>query len=278
MTTEPDAAQPDANGITGSAEADARRWAFRRLGIEVASQPPSTSELLRRVTEWEYVIPPDAVDAVQLIANPSSLALRPTVIERAGQLGKSHRCREAADLFRQRFFEIPNVERRRHWNGLVAECAGDPRLLAVLDRLKPGLDAIRPNLTTDEHLNHLIAVCCDSFIAHPIQATRIREAFCKAWRRDHGTWDKTTVLAIKKYFEFVGTVGSWIIDAGDPLWRESLRGIRLSKVSSSYVRIAPSLGDTNWPLRIAFAFIAVIVGGLVIFGIVTEITHRARFL
>ncbi len=269
---------------TISVEADARRWAIRTLGLDKQPEPPDAAAVLRRVTESEYALSPEWIDAAHIVANASSFDTRSTAFNHAGALGRHDRCRAALSTFIDQFFDLRCEERHRCWRILVTECANEPALVLWLNRLEPGLNVNLPPLTDNPNHSHLIQTCRDVFLARSVTAARLRREFCELWRSDVGMWEDVTDEALEQYPQFFEAAAPWVDEFGDRRWRESSmelkaaparepwavplkpippsRWARFSEQTDKFVSVVVTASIFGLVLAVFFCLASIIVGGL----------------
>lgn len=203
------------------ADADARSWAIRLLELDEPVERLDAAAMLRLVAKADYVLAPECIDAVQIVANPSSFAARSGPLELAAALGGHQRHHEVVASFIQQFFDFSCDERRRRWKSLVGDCAKESALALWLNRLEQGLDVELPPLTENSNFNHLIQACRDVFLSRPAKASRLRLEFCEMWRRDISTWEGVTDEALERHPRFFETVAPWVDEFRDLRLHES---------------------------------------------------------
>ena len=170
----------------------------------------STSDLLRRVTEWEYVMPPEAVDAVQVLANPGGLAPGSRVMELAARRGSELRRADKVADFADVIFDLSPEDRTQRWQALLDECRDDPPLMRWLNDLAPGLDVLVPPQSTNERFNRLVAECCQTFrLRHPANIRR-RQEFLAECHSDRVLWEMAARDLKSRYPLFVGKIATWV--------------------------------------------------------------------
>ena len=249
-----------------SVEADARRWAVLTLGLDKQTESPDAAAVLRRVTESEYALAPEWIDAAQIVADPSSRDAQSTTFKQAAALGRHDRCRAALTIF----FDLPGDERRRRWQDLVGDCATEPALTMWLKRLEPGLDVDLPPLTENSIVSHLIQTCHDVFLARPVIAARLRREFCELWRSDFATWEDATDEALERHPLFFEAIAPWVDEFGDRRWRESLQEAKPTPVREPWaVPLEPTpprpwIGYSEKLLNYTSLALAVLFFGLVL--------------
>lgn len=190
-------------------EIDSRRWARHKLGID-DTQALTAADTLRRVMEWEYVLPPEAVDAMQLLANPDGIKPESRVVELATRWGGERRREQAVTDFAQTFFDLAPEERTRRWQTLRDECRDDPRSTRWLNDLAPGLDVVVPVSSTEERFVRLVAECCQSFVMRLPGRARRRQAFVIECRADREEWEIAASTLQKLHPLFVEPVAKWV--------------------------------------------------------------------
>lgn len=190
--------------------ADAIRWARHSLRIDDADAASSTADLLRRVTEWEYVIPPDAVDAVQLLANPEGLAPGSRGMELAARRGSELRREREVTDFAGVFFDLAPGQRTPRWQALRDECRDDRKLTRWLDDLAPGLDVAVPPTSTNERFNRLVTECCQTFVMRRPASIRRRQEFLAECHSDRVLWEMTARELKSRHPLFVGQIATWV--------------------------------------------------------------------
>ena len=249
---------------------DAVRWARQSLQIDDVGSAPSTAELLRRVTESEYLLSPETADAVQLLADPDGLAPGSHIASLATQRGREQRLAAAVADCANEFFDLACDERRRRWKTLVDECANEPASAVRLNRLELGLDVEPPPLTDSANGNHLIQTCRDAFLARPLTAARLRRELCEMWRADVSTWEDVTDDALERHPQFFKAVAPWVDEFGDRRWRESLQEAKPAPAREPWavpqepIPPSPWIGYSEKVLNYTSLVLAVVFFGLVL--------------
>ncbi len=189
--------------------ADAEHWARHSLRIDDVNSAPSTAELLRRVTEWEYVVSPETADAVQLLANPEGLA-ESNITALATQRGCEQRWEALVADFTNEFFDLTPDQRGQRWQFLMDECREIPRLVDRLCDLSLGVEIAGVPTSTDDLINELVQACCKIFIALPPTKIRMRQDFMAMCRADPHPWEAAAQELQSTDADFVSHIAPWV--------------------------------------------------------------------
>lgn len=190
-----------------STSLSARRWSEQILDF---SNGVDRITSLKYLTEFDYVLPADQVDALQILNNPTGLSLRSQTLERADLKGRRDHLTLAVAAFARSYFETSPSERRRQWETLYHQCDTFPDLRRRLDALAPALSIERIPPVGDEVLNRLVEVCCRVFVARDPERARQRQEFILLYCQDPFRW----LAAIRRLLStepgFVEKVAPWL--------------------------------------------------------------------
>lgn len=190
-----------------STSLSARRWSEQVLGI---SDGVDRIRLLKRLTEFDYVVPADQVDAMQILVNPLGPSLRPQTLERADREGRRDRQTSAVASFAHSYFKVPVSERRGKWTTLRHQCDQCPALLRWLDDLAPALDLERAPRMGDEVLNHLIELCCQTYVAREPARARQRQEIILTCCQNPNQWLAPVRRLAAEEPRFTAQVAPWL--------------------------------------------------------------------
>lgn len=221
----------------------ARQWAFRTLNFRTLSddcsyRPSDITWLLATVTEADYQLPGDDVNAAQIVARTLALDQSPAIGIHAMMAGRHHQLREEVADFTSVFFELTIGTRTQRWQALAQRCLDFPDLATQLDRLKPALEITFPSSIEDPLERQLLQTCREAFLASNPTAARIRRRFCSEWRKDPETWEKVVDAIVLKHDDLIQTIAPWIDAFGDQRFHETgLRPIRYAEHLSLHAGI-----------------------------------------
>lgn len=196
MTTEPSALDV------------AHEWARQTLGRDQATDVPS---LLRRISNNDYAMPGDQIDAVQIAVGSGRPADRAEIIYRTTQAMRRQRLENEITQFQQQFFELSGYERDITWQTLIGEATEDPDLTVRLTRLLSGINVECPSEPEDLNQKRLWKVCREIFLASPPVATSLRAATIAEWTADPATWDEAARTLVRVNRAFYRAVAPWLI-------------------------------------------------------------------
>lgn len=191
-------------GNSNTTTLDARRLAEQLLDLD----QPGISQLLRYVTESEYVVSEDQANAAQVLVNPQRLS--PAAFNQAVLCGRQHRCALAVAALAESFFELPPTQRRQQWQTLYVECQQFPGLLRWLEALKPALDAERVHEPDNEPFNKLVDLCCQTFVARGIEKARRRQDVYRQYFQDPHYWRPAVQRFRIMHSRFGSLVAPWM--------------------------------------------------------------------
>ena len=230
------------------ASSDAVRWARRSLRIDDVESASSTAELLRRVTEWEFVVSPETADAVQLLANPAGLAAGSNFAALATQRGCEQRWEALVADFANEFFDLTPDQRGQRWRVLMDECPQIPSLVPWIFNLALGIEIAGVPSSTDDRFNELVQSCCQSFVARPPANIRMRQEFMAMCRADPDQWEAVANGLQSTHADFVRHVAPWIEDFSDHQWRESLQAAKPAHARVSWPVPLEPIPPSRWIL------------------------------
>lgn len=193
--------------------ADAIRWARHSLRIDDVDAASSVADLLRRVAEREYVVPPEAAAAVLLLANPEGLAAGSNIAALAKERGRDQRLKKDVTDFANVFFDLAPRGRTERWQTLMNDCRDRPAMIQWLSDLRPGLIVILMPSSSDEHFNELVNECREIFVMRRLAGIRRRQEFVAMCREDHLIWELAAQKLQSEHPFFTGNIATWI----DPL-------------------------------------------------------------
>jgi hypothetical protein len=189
---------------------DAVEYSRRLLQCNDSRAAESTADLLCRVSEWEYVISPEAIDAVQLLANPTGPGVPSGFAGMAAQLGRGQRLEKEVAEFAKCFFDFTPDERAQRWMTLSDACRGIPALSQWLFDLVPGLETDGYPASDDDLVNELVKACREVFVLpHPAGARR-RQEFIAMCRQDATAWEDAALQLQINHPQFIGAIATWV--------------------------------------------------------------------
>ena len=212
MTTEPSALDV------------AREWAQETLGRDQATDIPS---LLRRITDCDYAMPGDQIDAVQIAVGSGQPADRAEIIYRTTRVMRRQRLENEITQFQQQFFELSGYERDITWQTLIAEATEDPDLTVRLTGLLSGINVECPPEPEDLNQKRLWKVCREIFLASPPVAASLRAAMIAEWSADPATWDEAARTLVRVDRAFYRAIAPWLIQFQKETCTEALEARRL---------------------------------------------------
>lgn len=197
-----------------STSISARRWSEQVLDI---SDGIDRTRLLKHLTDFDYVVPADQVDAMQILVNPTGPSLRWHTIERADLEGRRDRLTSAVAGFARSYFETKPPQRRSQWETLHHQCEQFPALLRWLHALAPALDIERVPHMGDEVLNRLVELCCRAYVARDPARARQRQEFLLMYCQDPFRWLAAIRRLISVEPKFTAKVAPWLNNLPDAI-------------------------------------------------------------
>lgn len=197
-----------------STSISARRWSEQVLDI---SDGVDRTRLLRHLTDFDYVVPAEHVDAMQVLVNPTGPSLRWQTIERADLEGRRDRLTSAVAGFARSYFETQPPQRRSQWETLHHQCEQFPVLLRWLDALAPALDIERVPHVGDEVLNRVVEHCCRAFVARDPARARQRQEFILLYCQDPFRWLAAIRRLVSVEPRFTAKVAPWLVNLPDAI-------------------------------------------------------------
>jgi len=200
-----------------STSLNARHLAERMLDI---SDGIDRARLLRRVAEQDYVLPPEQIDAMQVLVNPTGMSLAVETMAREERRGHEEHLAVRVAAFKQNFFGLSCQERQRQWTSLIDECQPYHYLTTYLTRLKPGLLVASPAEPEDQDYGTLLETCRHVFVAPFRTAAELRLSFCDEWRKLPSVWDDIVDDMTEQYPEFFENVAPWVDAFGEQRFQQ----------------------------------------------------------
>lgn len=210
-----------------STSLSARRWSEQVLDI---SDGVDRIRLLKHLTAFDYVVPADHVDAMQILINPMAPSLQRQTIERADLEGRRDRLATAVASFAHSYFKTPPSKRRTQWTTLRHQCEQFPALLRWLDDLAPALDLGQVPRLGDEVLNQLVERCCQAFVARSLARARLRQEIILMYCQDPFRWLAAIRRLVSEEAQFTSKVAPWLNNLPDAFNLERDRKQPLSPV------------------------------------------------
>jgi len=213
-----------------STSLNARRWSEDVLDI---SDGVDRTRLLNHLTDLEYIVAAEQVDAMQILVNPTGPSLCPAAVERAETEDRRQRLQSTVARFARTFFNNPPSQRRLEWKALHRDCQSFPAALGWLDNLAPALDIEDIPNTDDQILNQLVERCCQIFVARgPVRARR-RQEFVQTYCQDPLRWQPAIKRLVSKESLFTAKVAPWLNTLPGAMNLERDRNEPLSPVQMS---------------------------------------------